>query len=121
MVQLDEYSGEVFQFNMSIVVELTFDADHTSSGLYLSAGCDRDVEIVTVGRSREQAWRTGNGHGFTSGTANQMGDNYMEFLIDDGYIFDLPGGSQVRLEIEYLDEGTDKFKCAIRCAFGGTI
>jgi serine/threonine protein kinase len=115
----DEYSGEIYHFTMSIVVAVTFDADHTSSGLYLSAGFDRDVEIVTVGDSQEQAWRTGNGTVLPSEPENHMGDHYMEFLIDDGYIFNVPTGSQVRLEIEYLDEGTDKLNVQYDAQSGG--
>jgi serine/threonine protein kinase len=99
--------------------EVTFDPMHTSDGLFLRAGFDYDTEIVKVGETQEQALHTGNGEVFPSVDNNQMGDGYIEFDVDDNSIYDIPRGSQIRIEIEYLDEGTDKFNLQYDSLFGG--
>ncbi len=103
----------------SDAVEVVFDPDHTSNGLYLGSGGDVDTEIVIVGEPEEQAWRTGNGRILPSPDGNSVEDSYMEFQIDDDYFYRVSSDSQARIEIEYLDEGTDEFNVQYDAESGG--
>jgi len=110
-------AGNLNQKNVPII----FDADHTSDNLYLLAGYDRDVESVMAGNNPEQAWRTGNGAVLPSTDNNQIRDNYIGFLIDDGYIYDVPKGVKVSIDVEYLDKGTDWFNMTYDAHSGGPL
>lgn len=85
------------------------DPYHTVYGISLTSGGDVDTEIVTVGDSLEQAWRSGNGQVLPAGDGNQERDLYMAFQVDDDFIFQGSPTTQVRIEIEYLDDGFDQF------------
>jgi hypothetical protein len=89
--------------------QVVYDRDHTADGLLLDSGGDVDTEIVSVGTPPEQAHRTGNGEVVPSADGNSVEDYYMQFRVDDEFIY---GGSptpRVQIEIEYLDQGTDTF------------
>lgn len=88
---------------------------HTS----MRAGYDYDTEIVRVGDSQEQAWRTGNGEVLPSVDNNQMGDEYMEFDVDDDDIYQVASDSIIRISVEYLDEGRDTFNVHYDAQSGG--
>jgi len=90
-------------------VRVLYDHDHTSNGLSLDSGGDVDTEVVTVGEAQEQAWRSGNGQVLPSPDGNTVEDYYMQFQVDDDFIFSGVPTSAVRIEIEYLDVGTDMF------------
>jgi len=96
-----------------------YDQNHTSNGLNLDAGGDVDTEIVTFGSPQEQAFRTGNGQVLPSPDGNTDQDWYMQFQVDDDFIYQGSPTSQVRIEIEYLDEGTDKFNIQYDALSGG--
>ena len=116
-VALTQFSGarNLNQANVPIV----FDADHMSDGLYLLDGVDQDVESVLAGNDPEPSWRTGNGAVLPSTDNNQMGDDYIAFLIDNEYIYDVPEGVQVSIDVEYLDKGTDGFDMIYDAHSGG--
>jgi hypothetical protein len=88
---------------------VVYDRDHTTDGLMLDSGGDVDTEIVSVGSPPEQAHRTGNGEVLPSGDGNRVEDYYMQFRVDDDFIFRGSPSSRVQIEIEYLDQGTDTF------------
>lgn len=101
------------------VVEVVFDADSTKKGLTLDWGWDSDTEIVVVGETQELAWRTGNGRVLPSEDGNTRQDWYMQFLVNDAFISSGSPTSQVRIEIEYLDEGTGEFNIQYDAIAGG--
>jgi hypothetical protein len=48
-----------------------------------------------------------------------MGDYCIEFIIDFDPLYRVPLGRLVRIEVEYLDEGTDKFQIQYDAHSGG--
>lgn len=100
-------------------VSVVFDAKHTDEGLLSHSQFDYDVEVVTVGEDQELAWRTGNGRVLPSSDGNLISDFYMEFIIRDDALLQIPAGRLVRIEIEYLDEGTDTFRIDYDAHDGG--
>jgi serine/threonine protein kinase len=101
------------------IVGVVFDANHTEDGLYTHFQFDYDVEEITVGEGQEIAWRTGNGRILPSDNNNQWEDYYMEFIIDFDPLYAIPLGRLVRIEVEYLDEGTDNFRIQYDSHSGG--
>jgi len=99
--------------------QVVYDHGHTADGLLLDTGGDVDTEIVSVGSPPEQALRTGNGEMLSSTDGNRVEDYYMQFRIDDEFIFRGLPTSRVRIEIEYLDEGTDTFGVQYDAISGG--
>jgi predicted amidohydrolase YtcJ len=89
--------------------EVVFDIDHRSDGLSLDAGGDFNTEVVAVGDPEEQAFRSGNGRALPSADGNTDSDGYIQFKVDDDFIYEGSPTSHVQIEIEYLDEGTDQF------------
>ena len=55
----------------------------------------------------------------TSSDDNQVVDWYMQFLVNDVFISSGSPTSQVRIEIEYLDEGTGEFNIQYDAITGG--
>lgn len=103
----------------SDVEVVLYDQNHTSNGLYLDAGGDVDTEIVTFGSSQEHAFRTGNGQVLPSSDGNMVQDWYMQFQVEDDFIYQGTPTSHVQIEIEYLDEGTDNFNIQYDALSGG--
>ena len=101
------------------IVDVVFDADHTEDGLHTRDGFDYDVEVVTVGENQVMAWRTGNGQIFSSPDDNLSKDYYMEFIIDNDALFQVPLYRMVYIEVEYFDEGTDTFRIQYDAHRGG--
>jgi hypothetical protein len=99
--------------------QVVYDYDHTDSGLLLDSGGDVDTVLVTVGSPPEYARRTGNGLALSSEHVNRIGDSYMQFNVDDTFIFEGSPTSRVQIEIEYLDEGTDTFNVQYDAISGG--
>jgi predicted amidohydrolase YtcJ len=98
--------------------KILFDFDHTSSGLTLDSGGDVDVEVVIIGELGD-AFRTGNGRVLPSADRNTVPDWYMQFQIDDDFMFQGSPTSKVRIEVEYLDDGTDQFNIQYDASSGG--
>jgi hypothetical protein len=96
-----------------------YDHEHTASGLELDTGGDADTEIVSVSSPPEQALRTGNGEVLSSADGNRVEDYYMQFRVDDGFIFRGSPTSRVHIAIEYLDEGYDTFTIQYDATSGG--
>lgn len=101
------------------IIGVVFDADHTDSGLILQNGGDWDVYEVTIGEDQERAWRTGNGKTLPSSDNNQVRDVYMGFFIENDSLNRVPLGTQVRIEVDYLDEGFDSFEIQYDAHSGG--
>jgi predicted amidohydrolase YtcJ len=99
--------------------EVIFDSLHTSNGISLDTGGDVDTEFVTARESLEQVWRTGNGQVLSSPDGNTVEDYYMQFQVDDDFIFSGLPTSAIQIQIEYLDVGTDKFNIQYDATDGG--
>ncbi|MGD8457350.1 MAG: amidohydrolase family protein [Anaerolineales bacterium] len=112
-------SSEPVSGGSDMLAEVVFDIDHTANGLTLETGGDGDTEVVTVGDSQEQAFRTGSGQWLPAPDENQDTDCSMEFRVDDDVLFEGSPTSNVRIEVEYLDEGTDTFNIQYDAASGG--
>jgi len=102
-----------------VLTQVVYDQDHTTNGLLLDTGGDMDTEVVSVGSPPEQALRTGNGEVLPSTDGNRVEDYYMQFRIDDEFIFRGSPTSRVQIEIEYLDEGIDTFNIQYDAISGG--
>jgi hypothetical protein len=76
-----------------------------------------DTVAVVAGSPPEQAQRTGNGEQLGGGASSV--DYYMMFRVDDGFLYDGSPTTHVRVEIEYLDEGTDQFRIDYDAVAGG--
>ncbi len=96
---------------------LAFVSPDSANGLERLVGGDADVEVVSVGE--EKSWRTGNGRILPSPDGNQVPDFYMIIDVDDGFMYQSDPTSEVRIEIEYLDEGTDRFRIEYDAVSGG--
>jgi hypothetical protein len=102
-----------------VLTEVVYDSDHTDDGLSLDTGGDVDTEVVSVGSPPEWALLSGNGTAVSSSDGNDVEDYYVQFRIDDGFIYRGSPTSRVLIEIEYLDEGTDTFSIQYDAISGG--
>jgi hypothetical protein len=103
------------------IAQVQYDLDHTTSGLLLDNGGDVDTDVVFAGSPPKQALRTGNGGVVSSSDGNQVEDYYMQFFIDDDFVFRGWPTSRVQIEVEYLDEGTDVFGLQYDAISGGDL
>lgn len=104
--------------------QVLYDYDHPASGLLLITGGDVDTEAISAGSPPEQALRTGNGIAVSAQDGNSIEDYYMQFNVDDAFIYSGSPTSRVKIEIEYLDVGTDTFNIqydAISTKHGGDV
>jgi hypothetical protein len=89
--------------------QVVYDRDHTADDLLLDSGGDVDTETVSVGSPAEEARRSGNGEVLPSADRNNVEDYYMQFRVDDEFIYRGSPTPRVQIEVEYLDRGTDTF------------
>lgn len=82
---------------------------NAESGLVLSLGGDFDVEAVRAGPQQLAAYRTGNRAILPSADGNYIQDSYMQFQVDDAFLYGGMPTPHIRIEIEYLDVGNDMF------------
>jgi len=88
-------------------------------GLVLDVGGDEDTTAVWVGSPPSEARRTGNGQPLASADSNQVADYYMQLRADDQTIFAGAPTTQVRIDVEYFDAGTDDFTLQYDALSGG--
>ena len=94
--------------------------DSIEEGLYLDEGEDVDTEVLQIGSSFYlEARGTGNGQALPSSDGNLIPDNYMQFDVDDSVVFASPPGTQLVIEVEYLDVGSDSFSIQYDAHSGG--
>ena len=99
--------------------EVVFDTDHTDEGLYIRLNGDADAELVMAGEDQESAWRTGNGQVIKTSFGNNDIDWYLKFDVDDRFLHQVPEGVEIQIEVEYLDEGYDRFNIEYDAVSGG--
>jgi len=79
----------------------------TRNGISLDAGGDVDTVLVDI--DGVPAYKSGNGTALISADGNDVPDSYLQFNLDDKKIFEGSPVGRVRLEVDYLDTGTDSF------------
>ena len=99
------------------LTEVFYDLDHTDQGLLINSGGDVDTEIVPI--EGEKAFRSGNGQALPSSDGNDVPDSYIQFRVDDNFIYRGLPTSRVNIIVEYLDEGTDRFNIQYDGLSGG--
>jgi hypothetical protein len=85
----------------------------------LQTGGDTDVNQINAGKPPISALQTGNGHVLKSTDKNAVADYYLQFDIDDRFLFAAEPTSRIKIEIEYLDQGTDAFNIQYDAQSGG--
>ncbi len=90
-------------------VSIRLASQNIEQGIVQHTGGDVDTEVVTVGSPPVEARRSGNGQVLPSPDGNLVADYYMKFDVDDNFIFNGNPTSRIRIEVEYFDQGTDKF------------
>jgi len=88
-------------------LSITLGKKNVSNGITLDSGGDVDTQPVEVNSA--EARQSGNGTALTSGDLNNVPDSYFQFNIDDGLLFEGAPTAHVRVEVDYLDQGTDTF------------
>ena len=88
-------------------LSIRFDDPVNAEGMRLDGGGDVDTTIVdlygTTGR------QSGNGAALVSGDGNNVPDSYLQFNLADDRVFKGSPTGRVRIEVDYLDAGTDSF------------
>lgn len=95
------------------VLSISLLTPDTARYLALSFGGDVDTEIAGEGR------RTGNGQALSAIDGNTIRDSYIQFDVSDPAIFAGYPTTSIRLDVEYLDEGTDSFTIQYDASAGG--
>lgn len=89
------------------------------NGLYLDSGGDVDTESTEVGDPLTAVRMTGNGQALSASDANVVEDGYMQFDVDDDFLYAGEPSTSVRIEVEYFDQGTDAFIIQYDAVSGG--
>jgi hypothetical protein len=92
-----------------VQLSITLGTTNSGQGLSLDEGGDVDTRVVQVGNPAAEARQSGNGAALPSPDGNTTGDSFFQFKIDDGAIFKGSPTGHVRVEVDYLDQGTDTF------------
>ena len=90
---------------LSNTIEVSAHASDGTDGLTLEPGGDGDFEYVKIGGLA--GWRTGSGRTVSSKDHNTTPDHYIYFQTDDSVLNRLPPGSEVYIDVELLNQGTD--------------
>lgn len=109
-----------FSMNAAKTVVATFDPPlptlsivlgsvNQPNGVALDSGGDVDTSAVVVGSPPRDARATGNGQALPSFDGNSVPDWYMQFNVDNARLYAGVPTSRVRIEVDYLDQGTDAF------------
>jgi len=99
--------------------EVSFEPGTPYAGLAINSGGDVDTEIVTPPRSNRDAFRSGNGQALPSPDHNTVQDYYIQFRVDDDFLYAGSPTTRIVFIIEYLDEGTDTFHIQYDALEGG--
>ncbi len=108
----------VVHYSHPLVIWLGLNYD--AQGLSLQDGGDFDTLVYVLSTSPPlSAHGTGNGEILPSPDFNQIPDFYMQFDVDDAVIFEEPANTRLRIEVEYVDNGTDTFRIEYDAHTGG--
>ena len=89
--------------------EVSFSLNQSYEGMTLANGGDVDIETVLVPDTDEKAIRSGNGEVLHAIDGNDVADSYIQFQVDDAFLYAGSPTPRVVFVIDYLDEGFDTF------------
>jgi len=90
-------------------LNITLGTTNVGQGLSLDQGGDVDTLPVQTENPVVEARQSGNGAALSSPNGNTIGDSYFQFNADDNAFFKGSPTGHVRVEVDYLDKGTDSF------------
>lgn len=99
------------------VNQVYYERNIPNNGLSLKTGGDFDIEIVQLPDVNRTAVRSGNGAALSSGNGDP--DYYIQFEVDDDFLYAGSPTSRVVILIEYLDDGLDTFNLQYDALSGG--
>ena len=102
------------------ILSIQLGQTNIEDGISLDTSEDRDSHVVSVGSPSTQARSTGNGQALTSPDGNTIPDSYLQFQVDDGRMYAGWPATHIRIEIEYFDQGTDRFGIQYDAMSSGT-
>jgi parallel beta-helix repeat protein len=91
--------------NLSIALGNT----NIGNGLSLDTGGDVDTIPVSAGDPPVEARQSGNGAVLFSPDGNTTGDSYFQYKVSDNSLYKGSPTGHLRVEVDYLDKGTDTF------------
>jgi hypothetical protein len=92
-----------------VTLSIRLGAQNIEQGISLDYGGDWDTQVVSAGSPAVQSRRTGNGVALPAQDGNTIPDYYMQFKVSDAALYAGQPTSRLRIEVEYLDQGTDGF------------
>lgn len=90
-----------------LTVSITLGNQFTTNGITLDSG--GDVDTKTVQGNGMEARQSGNGAALASADGDSVPDSFFQFNVDDKRMFAGSPTRHVRVEVDYLDQGTDIF------------
>jgi len=89
-------------------------------GLDMDSGGDVDTEVTAIGDPATPVRMTGNGQALSGLDGNNVQDSYMQFNVDDDFLYAGSPTTFVQIEVEYFDLGTDTFNIQYDAIPGGS-
>ncbi len=99
--------------------EVSYTPGQPNNGLTIKSGGDVDREIIRLPDTNETAFRSGNGAVLPASDGNTIPDYYVQFQVDDDFLYGGSPTSRVVFIIEYLDDGLDTFNIQYDALSGG--
>jgi hypothetical protein len=93
--------------NEPLELSITLGNQNINNGITQDTG--GDVDTITANPNSVEARKSGNGIALASADGNSVPDSYFQFNVDDDQMFAGSPTGHVRLEVDYLDQGTDTF------------
>ena len=98
----------------ALPMEVYFAEGHGDEGLGIRLDPDSEVEEYSLGNitdSQGYDWgfRTGNGAALSVVDENNSGDSYARFDLANEIVFENTSGTEIQIEVLYLDIGQDNF------------
>lgn len=90
-----------------ILVSITLGDKIISNGITLDSGGDVDTKKIQI--NGIEARQSGNGVALASADGNSVPDSFIQFNVDDKRMFAGSPTQNVRVEVDYQDQGTDSF------------
>ena len=100
-------TADIIETVEPLSLSITLGEKVVKNGIQLNSGGDVDVLAVSI--DGLHGFQTGNGVILTSADGNDVPDGYIQFDVDDDAIFKGSPVGRVRVEVDYLDVGTDTF------------
>ena len=88
--------------------------------MYLDFGGDVDTEATAIGDPAIPVRITGNGQVLLGPDGNNVEDSYMQFNVDDEFLYAGSPTPFVQIEVEYFDHGTDTLNIEYDAIPGGS-